>query len=84
MESLSDSVRDCDPGPTTTAVLIDVEQFAELAGCSTRHIRRLADAGKCPPPVKLGSLVRWPRATVLSWIASGCPSCRTHRAGGAR
>lgn len=63
-------------------VMLDVDSFAELLGVSTRHIRRLVDAGKCPQPVRLGRVCRWPRPTVESWIADGCPKCR--RAGGAK
>jgi prophage regulatory protein len=56
--------------------MLDVEQFAGLLGVSTRHLRRLVDAGKCPQPVRLGGCVRWPRQTVEAWIADGCPNCR--------
>ena len=61
---------------TSNAVLLDVNQTAELLQCSPRHVYRLADAGKMPRPVKLGALVRWNRNVVESWIAEGCPSCR--------
>jgi len=63
--------------------MLDVEGFAAVLRCSTRHIRRLVDAGKCPPPVRLGGCNRWPHAVVGTWIADGCPACRK-RAGGAR
>lgn len=58
------------------AVMLDVEHVAELLGVSTRHVRRLVDAGKCPQPVRLGRACRWPRAVVETWIADGCPNCR--------
>ena len=58
------------------AVLIDVEEVARILDCSTRHVYRLADAGRIPRPVKLGALVRWNRDSILGWIAEGCPSCR--------
>lgn len=58
------------------AVLLDVEAVAGLLSCSTRHVYRLADAGRMPRPVKLGALVRWSRAEIEAWIAEGCPSCR--------
>jgi excisionase family DNA binding protein len=56
--------------------MIDVHGFADMLGVSTRHVRRLADAGKCPPAVRLGGCVRWSRATLEMWIADGCPNCR--------
>lgn len=58
------------------AVMLNVEQFAEVLDVSTRHIRRLVDAGKCPQPVRLGRACRWPRQVVEAWIADGCPNCR--------
>jgi excisionase family DNA binding protein len=60
--------------------MLDVEGFAGMLGVSSRHVRRLVDAGKCPPPVRLGRSCRWPRPTVEAWIADGCPSnCRVRR-----
>jgi excisionase family DNA binding protein len=58
------------------AALLDVQAVAALLSCSTRHVYRLADAGKMPQPVKLGALVRWNKNSVLTWLAEGCPSCR--------
>ena len=55
--------------------LLDVRAVAALLGCSTRHVYRLADAGRMPPPVRIGALVRWPRRCVEDWIAAGCPAC---------
>lgn len=54
--------------------LISVRAVAALlGGCSTRHLYRLVDAGRMPPPLRLGGLVRWRRNDVLEWIAGGCP-----------
>ena len=57
-------------------VMLDVEQVARMFDVSTRHIRRLVDAGKFPQPVRLGGCVRWPRHVVEAWIADGCPTIR--------
>lgn len=59
-----------------SAALLDVESFAGLLGVSTRHVRRLVDAGKAPQPVRLGGCVRWPRNVVEAWLADGCPTIR--------
>ena len=64
--------------PTESAKLLDVRSISKILSCSTRHIYRLSDAGRMPAPVKLGSLVRWPRTSIEDWIAAGCPRCR-HR-----
>lgn len=62
--------------PAALPALLDVQAVAQLLGCSPRHVYRLADAGKMPPPVRLGALVRWPRAAIESWVESGCPVVR--------
>lgn len=59
--------------------LHDVRAVAAALDCSTRHVFRLADAGKMPRPIKLGTLVRWRAAEIEDWIADGCPPCRTGR-----
>jgi predicted DNA-binding transcriptional regulator AlpA len=69
------------PAPPPELVGIDV--VARQLGISTRHVRRLVDGGKCPPPVRLGRVCRWNWRAVERWIADGCPRVRTVRAGGA-
>jgi predicted DNA-binding transcriptional regulator AlpA len=64
-------------------VMIDADAFAAMLDISTRHLRRLVDAGKAPQPARLGGCVRWPLTVAESWIADGCPNCRK-RPGGAR
>ncbi len=61
--------------------LLDVKGVARLLHCSTRHVYRLSDAGKMPPPLKLGALVRWSRSAIDEWIAGGCKPIRTVKGG---
>lgn len=63
------------------AQLLDVFAVAEMLGCSQRHVYRLSDAGKMPPPVKLGSLVRWSAFAIREWIDQGCPAVRNLKGG---
>ena len=65
-----------DKAPRALPAMLDVQAVADLLGCSSRHVYRLADVGRLPRPVKLGALVRWSRVSSESWIAQGCPSCR--------
>jgi predicted DNA-binding transcriptional regulator AlpA len=58
----------------------DVKNVAAKLDCSTRHVYRLADAGRMPPPLRLGALVRWDLDQIDTWILDGCPPCR--KAGG--
>lgn len=62
--------------PNPTAELLDVIAIAILLSCSKRHVIRLADSGRMPRPVKLGSLVRWRRAELMAWLQGGCQPVR--------
>jgi excisionase family DNA binding protein len=69
---------------TVEAALMDVEAVAELLSCSTRTVRRMADAGQMPRPLRIASLVRWRRSDVEAWLADGCPNCRPSNRGAGR
>jgi predicted DNA-binding transcriptional regulator AlpA len=56
--------------------MLSVDDVAMEIGCCARSVRRWADSGRMPKPVKLGSLIRWPRAVIEKWIADGCPNVR--------
>lgn len=56
--------------------LVDVQSVASMLGCSSRHVYRLSDAGKMPAPLRLGSLVRWRKSEVDTWIEGGCRAVR--------
>ena len=60
----------------TTPLLLAVPDVAGLLNCSKQHVRRLADSGRMPRPVKLGALVRWNRVEIEQWLAAGCPDPR--------
>ena len=60
-------------GEGLRAELLDAEAVACLCGFSTAHVRRMADRGELPAPVKVGALVRWNRRVIEAWFASGCP-----------
>jgi predicted DNA-binding transcriptional regulator AlpA len=64
----------------TAAELLDVNAVAALLTCSAKHVRRMSDAGKLPPPVRVGWLVRWRRCEIHQWIDAGCPPVRSVRA----
>ena len=60
--------------PTPDTMMLNVRDVAKLMQCSDRHVSNLWRQGLIPPPVKLGTLVRWPRKTIEDWIAAGCPA----------
>jgi len=62
-----------------TPVLLTVDEVAAILKCSPRTVYRLADAGRIPPPYRLGGLVRWRADIVKAWIGQGCPSCKPNR-----
>ena len=59
--------------------LLKVGRVANMLGCSTRTVWRMADLGKMPAPVHIGRLVRWSHEVLKNWIASGCPEIRKMR-----
>ncbi len=64
--------------PIELTELLDVNAVTILLGnCSRRHVRRLADSGRMPRPIKLGSLIRWRRAELMVWLQGGCQPIRT-------
>ncbi len=63
------------------AELLDIRKVAAMLCCSTRHVNRLADAGKMPAPSRLGALVRWNRAEIERWITEGCPDLAGNKGG---
>lgn len=73
-----------EPKVSPPGELIDVGEFAATMKCSTKHVRRLVDAGKCPPPLRLGTLLRWRRDVVDEWTRAGCPNSRAIRLGGVK
>ena len=68
--------------PPAEAKLLDVRAVAAMLDCSTRSVYRLADAGKMPAPLKIGSLCRWSRTNVEDWIEGGCQPVRSIRQAG--
>ena len=68
---------------STTAALLDVRAVAQLLGCSTRHVIRLADNGAMPKGLKVGALRRWRKAELTSWLENGAPAVQNKK-GGAR
>jgi excisionase family DNA binding protein len=55
-------------------LLLSARDVATLLQCSDKHIQNLRIAGRIPAPVKLGTLVRWPRQVIEQWIEAGCPA----------
>jgi excisionase family DNA binding protein len=51
-----------------------VDQVAQLAQCSTRHVHRLKDAGQIPGMMRFGRLIRFSKQAVDAWLGAGMPS----------
>lgn len=66
------------------AELLPIGQVAKMVALSRRTISRLADAGKLPPPLRIGGSLRWRLADVRQWIAAGCPATRNISGGAGR
>jgi len=60
------------------SILLNADDLAELLGISKRTVWRLRSAGAMPPPVQIGSSIRWQRSEIESWVATGCPKQISH------
>lgn len=56
------------------ALLMTVDDLARELRTSPKTIRRMDAAGRLPRAVKIGRAKRWPRATIVAWIAAGAPA----------
>ena len=59
--------------PLVSSRLLDVDAVASMLDVSSRHVYRMADAGRMPAPVRLGGSVRWDRNALQKWLDDGCP-----------
>lgn len=57
--------------------LLKAGDVAKLLSFGERTIFRMSDAGKMPPPLKIGGSVRWSRRALRAWIDDGCPAVRS-------
>jgi predicted DNA-binding transcriptional regulator AlpA len=48
--------------------LIDADTVANLIGSCSRHVHRMSAAGKLPPAIHIGKLVRWRAGTLRTWL----------------
>ena len=53
--------------------MLTIPDVMQILSCSDRHITNLRKENRMPQPVKLGTLVRWPRKSFMEWVNSGCP-----------
>ena len=58
------------PTPFGSQTLVDAVEIAGYLGCSPKHVRRLAERGQLPKPVKIGRLCLWPREAIERWLES--------------
>lgn len=61
--------------PEQSNALLGVREVAAILNCSVRHVFRLTENQRIPPPVRLGALTRWSRRELETWLDSGCPPC---------
>lgn len=59
--------------PEDRGLLIDSREVARLLNVSSRHVYRLNDSGRMPPPIRIGNAVRWSLEMIQTWVMAGCP-----------
>jgi len=73
-EKPRESIRPAVSVSAANPLMLTAAGVAALLACSTKTVYRLNDRGALPSPVRIGGLLRWPRAAIEQWIAEGCPS----------
>jgi len=61
---------------TSAPKMLTVHDVARMLNCSARTVYRLTDSGRMPRPIRLGSLIRWPKEIIENWISLGCPRAK--------
>ena len=59
--------------PTIGPRVYDATELAAVLKISSRHLRRLVDAGLIPGVIRLGRSVRFNANEIDSWIQANCP-----------
>ena len=55
--------------------LLSPADVADWIGCSKRHVFRLVETGRIPPPLHIGpQIVRWSADVIERWLVDGCPA----------
>ena len=72
MNATSTNVIERNAASGRLTAMLTVHEVARLLSCSARTVYRLADSGRLPRPIKLGTLKRWPRESFERWVAGGC------------
>ena len=66
---------------TSEAMLLTIDQVAELLGLSERSVYNFDRSGRLGPvSVKLGKCSRWVRSELEAWTIAGCPNRRQWQA----
>jgi excisionase family DNA binding protein len=61
--------------PQVPSLTVDAREAARLIGVSLSHVHNLRHSGRWgPTPIYLGRSVRFSRAELEAWVASGSPS----------
>ena len=59
----------------TASIMIDIPTLAAELCISVKTIRRMAQCGRMPAPIKLMGRVLFRRADIEKWVSDGCPRC---------
>ncbi len=63
-----------DTHPTVVDVqMVTVSDVAAMLQCGERTVHRMIETASIPAPVRIGRLIRWPKAKLTQWIDDGCP-----------
>ena len=69
-----DDAREPPANRESDSALLDAREAARLCRVSLPMLYKLNASGRMPCPIKIGSLMRWKRKEILTWIDAGCPA----------
>lgn len=55
-------------------LLIDSRHVAKMLKLSGRTIWKMQNNGDMPPPIRIGTSVRWRIEDLKKWVSDGCPA----------
>lgn len=57
------------PNPLGDCNFVTAVELAQFLGVSPKHVRRLAEQGAIPKPVRLGRIYRWNKRDIEAFVS---------------
>lgn len=71
---MSQVINNSEQDTSLDPVMLTSNEVARYLKISMRTLWRMHSAGRIPPAIRMGGVVRWSSEVIRNWIAEGCPS----------